>query len=161
MRETPFRREKMDRTDAALLRALQEDGRATAGELGERVGLSVSAVHRRVRALEEDGTIQRYAAVLDPKPLGYTHDFYVEIALQSQTETTMEAFEAAVRNSPDIVECHLLTGAFDYLLRIATRGPEDYERVHRHALSALPGVMRMQSSLVLRTVRPWEGYVVA
>jgi len=150
----------MDRTDSALLRALQEDGRATAAELGERVGLSISAVHRRVRALEDAGTIRRYAAVLDPKALGYTHDFYVEIALQSQSESTFEAFEAAVRRSPDIVECHLLTGAFDYLLRIATRGPEDYERVHRHALSALPGVMRMQSSLVLRTVRPWEGYVV-
>ena len=161
MRETAEKREKMDRTDAALLRALQKDGRATAAELGEAVGLSVSAVHRRVRALEEGGAIRRYTAVLDPRHLGYTHDFFVEIALQSQSETMMEAFEEAVRRSPDITECHLLTGAFDYLLRIATRGPEDYERVHRHALSALPGVMRMQSSLVLRTVRPWEGYVVA
>ncbi len=152
--------EKIDKTDAALLRALQKDGRATAAELGEQVGLSLSAVHRRVRALEEAGTIRRYAAVLNPRALGYTHDFFVEIALQSQSEATLEAFEAAVRRSPDIVECHLLTGAFDYLLRIATKGPEDYERVHRHALSALPGVMRMQSSLVLRTVRPWEGYVV-
>jgi DNA-binding Lrp family transcriptional regulator len=150
----------MDATDAKLLTALQQDGRASAAELSEIVNLSLSAVHRRIKLLEESGTIRRYRADLDPRSLGYSHDFYVEIALQSQSADTMEAFETAVRESPDIVECHLLTGSFDYLLRISTRGPEDYERVHRHALSALPGVMRMQSSLVLKTVRAWEGYRV-
>lgn len=151
----------MDSIDAKLLNILQESGRATAAELAEEVNLSVSAIHRRIKMLEDSGMIERYAAILNPKALGYTHDFFVEIALQSQSEATLEAFEEAVRNSPDITECHLLTGAFDYLLRIATKGPEDYERVHRHALSALPGVMRMQSSLVLRTVRRWEGYAVS
>ncbi len=151
----------MDSIDARLLNILQESGRATAAELAEEVNLSVSAVHRRIKILEDSGKIERYAAILNPKALGYTHDFFVEIALQSQSEETLEAFEEAVRNSSDITECHLLTGAFDYLLRIATKGPEDYERVHRHALSALPGVMRMQSSLVLRTVRRWEGFRVA
>lgn len=150
----------MDATDAKILTVLQQDGRASAADLSEVVNLSLSAVHRRIKLLEEAGIIQRYGAILDPKALGYTHDFFVEIALQSQSAETMEAFEEAVRTSPDIVECHLLTGAFDYLIRISTRGPEDYERVHRHALSALPGVMRMQSSLVLKTVRPWEGYQV-
>jgi len=150
----------MDATDTRILTELQRNGRASAAEIGERVNLSLSAVHRRIKMLEESGAIRRYAAVLDPKALGYSHDFFVEVALQSQSADTMEAFEKAVRASPDIVECHLMTGAFDYLLRIATRGPEDYERVHRHALSALPGVMRMQSSLVLKTVRPWEGYPV-
>lgn len=150
----------MDAIDARILNALQRDGQASAAELSEKVNLSPSAVHRRIKLLEEAGTIRRYMAVLDPRALGFTHDFFVEIALQSQSEETLEAFEKAVRASPDIVECHLLTGAFDYLLRIATRGPEDYERVHRHALSALPGVMRMQSSLVLKTVRPWTGYQV-
>lgn len=151
----------MDSIDARLLNILQESGRATAAELAEEVNLSVSAVHRRIKILEDSGKIERYAAILNPKALGYTHDFFVEIALQSQSEETLEAFEEAVRNSSDITECHLLTGAFDYLLRIATKGPEDYERVHRHALSALPGVMRMQSSLVLRTVRRWEGYAIS
>ena len=151
----------MDATDTQILTELQRNGRASAAEIGERVNLSLSAVHRRIKMLEESGAIRRYAAVLDPRALGYSHDFFVEVALQSQSADTMEAFEKAVRASPDIVECHLMTGAFDYLLRIATRGPEDYERVHRHALSSLPGVMRMQSSLVLKTVRPWEGYPVA
>ncbi len=151
----------MDRVDAEILTILQRDGRASAAELSEVVNLSLSAVHRRIKLLEESGIIQHYTAVLDPKELGYSHDFFVEIALQSQSADTMEAFEKAVRDSPDILECHLLTGAFDYLIRIATRGPEDYERVHRHALSALPGVMRMQSSLVLKSVRSWEGYRVA
>ena len=150
----------MDRLDARILSILQNDGRASAAEVSERVGLSVSATHRRIKLMEEAGVIERYAAILNPVSLGYTTDFLVEIALQSQSEETLEAFEAAVRCSPDIVECHLLTGAFDYLLRIVTKGPEDYERVHRHALSSLPGVMRMQTSLVLRTVRPWEGYRV-
>jgi len=150
----------MDAVDAKILTALQSDGRASAAELSEIVNLSLSAVHRRIKLLEESGAIKGYTAVLDAKSLGYSHDFFVEIALQSQSAGTMDAFEEAVRKSPHIVECHLLTGAFDYLIRIATRGPEDYERVHRHALSALPGVMRMQSSLVLKTVRPWEGYSV-
>jgi DNA-binding Lrp family transcriptional regulator len=140
------------------LHDLQADGRATVAEIGEKIGLSASATHRRIKHLEETGVIERYSAVLNRKAIGYTTDFYVEIALQSQSEKVLEAFEMAVRRSPDIVECHLMTGAFDYLLRIATQGPEDYERVHRHALSGLPGVLRMQSSLVLRTVRPWEGY---
>ena len=150
----------IDDLDARILAILQSNGRASAAEIGERVGLSVSATHRRIKLLEEAGAIEGYAAILDRRALGYTTDFFVEIALQSQSEQTFEAFEAAVRRSPDIVECHLLTGGFDYLLRIATSGPDDYERVHRHVLSSLPGVMRMQSSLVLRTVRRWEGYRV-
>ena len=148
----------MDNLDTKILHDLQADGRATVAEIGEKIGLSASATHRRIKHLEETGVIERYSAVLNRKAIGYTTDFYVEIALQSQSEKVLEAFEMAVRRSPDIVECHLMTGAFDYLLRIATQGPEDYERVHRHALSGLPGVLRMQSSLVLRTVRPWEGY---
>lgn len=151
----------MDSVDARILTILQRDGRASAAEISEVVNLSPSAVHRRIKLLEDNGTIERYAAVLDRRSLGFTHDFFVEIALQSQSEATLKAFEDAVRRSPDITECHLLTGSFDYLLRIATKGPDDYERVHRHALSALPGVMRMQSSLVLRTVQPWQGYRVS
>lgn len=148
----------MDKLDAKILLDLQADGRATVAEIGEKIGLSASATHRRIKHLEETGVIERYSAVLNREAIGYKTDFYVEIALQSQSEKVLEAFETAVRRSPDIVECHLMTGAFDYLLRVATKGPEDYERVHRHALSGLPGVLRMQSSLVLRTVRPWEGY---
>jgi len=151
----------MDKLDIRILIYLQADGRATIGDIGERIGLSASATHRRIKHLEETGVIERYSAVLNRNALGYQTDFYVEIALQSQSEKVLEAFESAVRRSPDIVECHLMTGAFDYLLRIATRGPADYERVHRHALSGLPGVLRMQSSLVLRTVRQWEGYRLA
>lgn len=151
----------MDTLDARILAILQTNGRASASEIGDTVGLSVSATHRRIKHLEETGVIERYTAVLNGNALGYTTDFYVEIALQSQSEEVLAAFEAAVCRSPDIVECHLMTGAFDYLLRVATQGPGDYERVHRHSLSALPGVMRMQSSLVLRTIRPWEGYQMA
>ena len=148
----------MDRLDAKILGCLQADGRASAAEIGDEIGLSVSATHRRIKQMEETGVIERYSAVLNRQAIGFTTDFYVEIALHSQTDEAMQAFETAVRRSPYIVECHLMTGDSDYLLRVATRGPEDYERVHRQALSTLPGVMRMQSSLVLRTVRPWEGY---
>lgn len=148
----------MDRQDQRILARLQADGRASAAEIGDEIGLSVSATHRRIKQLEDNGVIERYAAVLNRRAIGYTTDFYVEISLQSQSEKVLASFEAAVKDSPDIIECHLVTGASDYLLRVATRGPEDYERVHRQSLAALPGVMRMQSSLVLRTVRPWKGY---
>ena len=143
----------MDRTDTRILAILTRNGRASAAEIGEAVGLSVSATHRRIKLLEEAGVIEGYGARVNHAALGYTTDFYVEIALQSQSEQTFAAFEEAVARAPDIVECHLVTGAFDYLLRVRTRGPEDYERIHRKTLGALPGVQRMQSSLVLRTVR--------
>ena len=109
----------MDRFDIALLEALQADSRRSMADLGERIGLSASACHRRIKALEEAGLIAGYAARLDPKALGLDLQAFVEISLTSQSRETMDRFETAVADFPEILECHLMAGQADYLLRVA------------------------------------------
>ncbi len=150
----------MDRIDGKILHALQRDCRHSIAELAEEVGLSPSACHRRVKLLEERGVIAGYAARLNRGELGYTMEFFVEISLASQAEEALRAFEDAVLKVPEILECHLMSGNADYLVRIAATGPDAYERIHRERLGRLPGVARIQSSLVLRSIQPWAGYPV-
>ncbi|MFN8721456.1 MAG: Lrp/AsnC family transcriptional regulator [Rhodospirillales bacterium] len=150
----------IDRIDARILRLVQSGERRTVSELASAVGLSPSACHRRLRALEADGTIAGWAARLDPAALGYRIEAFVEIGLAAQSNEALSAFEAAVAATPEILECHLMSGHADYLIRVAAADPADYERIHRERLSRLPGVSRMVSSFCLRTIRPWRGYVV-
>ena len=126
----------LDSIDLAILAVLQEDGRLPNSELAERVHLSPSACHRRVARLEAEGVIRGYAALLEPKAAGL-----------------LDAFEAAVARIPDVMECHLMAGSADYLLKIMARDPEDFARIHREALAQLPGVAQMQSSFSLKVVR--------
>ena len=142
----------MDRFDIALLEALQADSRRSMADLGERIGLSASACHRRIKALEEAGLIAGYAARLDPKALGLDLQAFVEISLTSQSRETMDRFETAVADFPEILECHLMAGAADYLLKVVAENTEDFARIHRQHLARLPGVGQMQSSFALRTV---------
>lgn len=142
----------MDRLDAALLNHLQRNGRLTAAELGERVGLSPSACHRRVRALEEAGVIDRYVALLSDEALGRRTTVFVAVTLDNQRRDTLEAFETAVERCPDVQDCFLMSGDSDYLVRV-TIGPGDsYERIHKDVLSALPGVRRLVSNFTIRKV---------
>ncbi|MCC2111392.1 MAG: Lrp/AsnC family transcriptional regulator [Hyphomicrobiales bacterium] len=150
----------MDNTDYKILRALQRDCRQTVAELGEKVGLSPSACHRRVRQLEEDGVVNGYVASLNAKSLGLNLQVFVEISLSSQSKETLEAFEAAVARMPEILECHLISGQADYILRVATRDIDEYGRLHRDRLAQLPGVARMHSNFSLRTVLDWHGYAI-
>ncbi len=152
--------EKLDSTDKRILIALQKDCRLSIAELADIAGLSASACHRRVRLLEERRIIDGYTARLDGRRLGYAMEFFVEISLDRQSEDALETFEAAVRRVPEILECHLMTGQFDYLLRIGVVDHADYERIHRDRLSRLPGTVRIQSSLALRAVKPWRGYPI-
>lgn len=152
--------EKLDSTDRRILIALQKDCRLSIAELADIAGLSASACHRRVRLLEERRIIDGYTARLDGRRLGYAMEFFVEISLDRQSEDALETFEAAVRRVPEILECHLMTGQFDYLLRIGVVDHADYERIHRDRLSRLPGTVRIQSSLALRAVKPWRGYPI-
>jgi Lrp/AsnC family transcriptional regulator, leucine-responsive regulatory protein len=110
--------------------------------------------------LEERGVITGYAATLERKQLGLANEFFVEVSLTAQTEETFEKFEKAIQRVPEILECHLMSGQFDYLLRVVAIDAEDYERIHRSRLSRLPGIQRIQSSLALRTVKQWSGYPV-
>lgn len=143
---------KLDRIDRKILARLQEDGRIANAELAEAVGLSASACLRRVKALEQAGVIDRYVALLDPKKIARRMDIFVEISLTSQASEVLGAFEKAVSRSSEIMECYLMAGDADYLLRIAAADPTDFERIHKEHLSRLPGVTRMRSSFAIRTV---------
>lgn len=150
----------LDKTDRRLLRELQTNSSLSVAELADLVNLSASSCHRRIKLLEERGMISGYGARLGREKLGLSIEFFVEISLVAQTEENLEAFENAVRRLPDILECHLMGGQYDYLLRIAVSSAADYERIHRRSITRLPGVARIQSSLALRTVKPWTGLPV-
>lgn len=141
-----------DRLDQRILHELQQDGRVANAELAARVGLSESACLRRVRRLETEGYIERYAAHLNLRKLGWNMSLLVRITLKSQAERDLRTFEAAVRSVPEICECFLTTGEADYVLRVLARSAEDIERLHGKVLTKLPGVARVESSFVLREI---------
>ncbi len=124
----------------------------TNAELSERVNLSPSACHRRVQRLEAEGIIRDYVALLDPRKLGRPSTIFVEITLSGQADEVLDAFEREVAKVPDILECHLMAGTADYLLKVVAEDTEDFARIHRRYLARLPGVAQMHSSFALRTV---------
>ncbi len=142
----------LDATDRRILRALQLKGRMSNAELSEKANLSPSACHRRVQRLEADGYIRDYVALLDPRKLGVPTTVFVEITLQGQADEVLDAFEKAVARIPDVLECHLMAGTADYILKVVAENTEDFARIHRQYLARLPGVAQMQSSFALRTV---------
>lgn len=144
---------EMDATDARILNVLQKSGRISNADLSEAVNLSASACHRRVQRLEEAGIIRDYVALLDPKKLGRSTIVFVEITLSGQADEVLDAFEREVARVPDVLECHLMAGTADYLLKVVAQDTEDFARIHRRYLARLPGVAQMHSSFALRTVR--------
>lgn len=148
----------MDRLDRRILTALQADSHASIAEIAERIGLSSSACHRRIKAMEENATITGYGARIDPAKVGIGLNVMIDITLVSQSSEAMERFERAVADFPDILECNLLSGTADYRLRSAARDMADYDRLHRETLARLPGVSTMHTSFVIRTVKAWRGY---
>lgn len=143
----------MDKIDIAILRELQRDGRLSNVELAQRVHLSESATLRRVRSLEDDGQISRYVALLNAQKTGFPTNVFVSITLHRQDQNDLLAFEQAVKRVPEVMECYLMTGESDYLVRLACRDAADFERLHSQHLTRLPGVARVQSSFALRVVR--------
>lgn len=145
----------LDAVDRELLRLLRLDGRASYAALGAAVGLSASAVLRRVHTLERAGIIRGYAAITAEEETERPLTVIVEITLEHQTDEYLARFEAAVRKSPSIKECYLMSGELDYVLRVEARDAADYERLHREELSRLPGVSRIRSNVAIRAiVRP-------
>ncbi|MEM6680915.1 MAG: Lrp/AsnC family transcriptional regulator [Pseudomonadota bacterium] len=149
----------MDTTDHKILSVLQRDSRQPIHETARQVGLSQSACHRRISLLEKSGVIEGYGARVNPDTLGLSMSFYLEVSLSSQSEAVLLAFETAVQNCSEILECHLMTGSADYLIRLAARDTKDYESLYRTRIAALPHVARIQSSMVMKTVKPWRGYM--
>ena len=150
----------MDSFDHSILDALQRDSSLSLATLAEVVNLSPSACHRRVRALEELGVISGYHATLDPRRLGYAAEVFVEITLNSQSREALDEFEKAASEFDQILECHLMSGTADYILRVAAADLEDYDRIHRECLARLPRVASMRSSFSLRTIKRMQGYPV-
>ena len=142
----------LDTTDRRILAALQKRGRMTNAELADAVHLSPSACHRRVQRLETDGYINGYVALLNARKLGVPTTVFVEITLLGQADEVLDAFEKAVARIPDVLECHLMAGTADYILKVVAEDTEDFARIHRQHLARLPGVAQMQSSFALRTV---------
>lgn len=148
----------IDEIDRKILALLQKNCRLSIAEIGDHVGLSASACHRRIGILEKDGVIERYAARLNGEALGFNMTFYVEVTLEGQSEAILSAFEKAALARPEVLECHLMTGSADYLIKVAAPDTKDYERLYRRTIAALPHVNRIQSSLVMKTVKRWTGY---
>jgi Lrp/AsnC family leucine-responsive transcriptional regulator len=142
----------IDTTDRKILAALQRNGRMSNAELSEQANLSPSACHRRVQRLESEGFIRNYVALLDARKMNVPTTVFVEITLQGQAEEVLDVFEKAVARIPDVLECHLMAGTADYILKVVAENTEDFARIHRQYLSRLPGVAQMQSSFALRTV---------
>ncbi len=146
------RKPPLDRIDRRILDILQREGRITNAELAEKVHLSPSACHRRVQRLERSGVIRGYVALLDRRRLDCPATVFVEITLSGQADELLDAFEREVAKVPNVLECHLMAGTADYLLKVVARDTDDFARIHRRYLACLPGVAQMHSSFALRTV---------
>ena len=142
----------MDAIDRKILAVLQNEGRITVTELASRVGLSVSPCHRRLRELEADGTVRGYRAIVSAEALGLSFQALVFVTMRQEDRDTLLGFEEAVRGVPAVVQAQRLFGDPDYLLRIVTADLAAYQRLEDDVLSALPGVQRLNSTLVMKHV---------
>jgi|TARA_B100001741_G_C16278055_1_gene470890 Lrp/AsnC family leucine-responsive transcriptional regulator len=142
----------VDQIDIRILRVLQRDGRISNTELAEEVGLSNSACHRRLKRLIDQSIISSFVALVDARAVDLKSTVFVEIKLVKQVDEVLEEFERAVCLIPEVLECYLMAGSADYLLKVSVKDTEDYERIHRKNLSRLPNVLNMVSSFALRNV---------
>jgi DNA-binding Lrp family transcriptional regulator len=146
----------MDAIDRKILRQLSRDSALTNEALGARVGLSGSAAHRRVKALEQSGAILGYRARLSRAAEDNPSTVFVQVTLTDQKRTTMEAFEAALERASVIREAHLMSGESDYLLKVLVPETDSYERIHRQVLASLPGVHRLVTQFTIRSIQTDE-----
>ncbi len=146
----------LDKIDRAILKVLQADCRVSMAELGQRVSLSASACHRRIKIMEEAGIIRGYGARLDADAMGQAMAFVLEVSLNSQSDEAMRAFETKLALIPEVLEANLMTGPSDYVLRVAAKDTVAFEQVHARVREA-PHVQRIETKMVLRHVKPWSG----
>lgn len=144
---------RLDEIDRRILAALQQDGRLTIADLATRIGLSASPCHRRVRILEDEGVIERYVAVIDQRAVGLPVSVFVSIKLESQREDALQKFARAIAPWPEILECYLMTGPRDYLLRVVVADLAAYETFLKTKLTRLSGIGSIESSFALEQVK--------
>lgn len=143
----------LDAIDLRILAELQRDGRLSHQELSERVGLSPTPCARRVRQLQDEGYVTGYTALVDEAKVGFGFSVFVSVKLDRQVDDQLVSFEKAVARYPEVVDCWLMTGSRDYLLRIAVSGLEEYERFLTGRLTKVPGVASLESSIPIRRVK--------
>ena len=139
----------LDDIDRTVLHELQEDGRITNAELATRVGLSRAATHARVRRLEDRGAISRYTAIVDPAAVGFDLLCLIGVAMQLHSQENIARARAAIAQMPEVLECWHVTGDFDYVLKVAVRNRADLQRFILERLTPVPGIARVNTSLVL------------
>ena len=144
---------QLDRTDRRILAAIQDDSRISNADLARKVDLSPSPCWRRLRALEQAGVIRQHVSLLDAEAVGLPVSVFVSVSLEKQVEENLERFEAAVAERPEVMECYLMTGEADYLLRVVVPDLRSFERFVLQQLSRIPGVANIKSSFALKQVR--------
>ncbi len=143
----------LDRGDRAILRALRSDSRKTLQDISAEVGLASTTCWTRIKRLESRGVIRRYTVELDAARLGFHDSVIVQLTLESHNEETLKAFGDALARIPEVQEAYLVSGDYDYYIRIAVRGTRDYERLLRETLYKIPGIRHSKSSFVLRVLK--------
>lgn len=143
----------MDKFDLAILAILQQDSRTSLQDIGARVGLSTTACWNRIRNLETDGVIEGYTVRINPEKVGFGESVIVQVTLESHSEDTLARFGKTLEDIPEVLEACLVSGDYDYYIRIAVRDTRDYERLLREKLYRIPGIRHSKSSFVLRTLK--------
>jgi Lrp/AsnC family leucine-responsive transcriptional regulator len=143
----------VDKFDRAILKVLQEDARASLQDISKRVGLSPTPCWSRIKRMEGEGVIQGYTVRVDPPAVGLTETVIVQVTLESHTDETLYDFGKALEQIPEVLEAYLVSGDYDYYIRIAVKDTRDYERLLRERLYRIPGIRHSKSSFVLRTLK--------
>ncbi len=148
----------MDRIDVQILSILQRNSQISMAQMSEQVGLSLSACHRRVKNLETDGKISHYAAHVNREAVGLNIQVFIEVKLKSNRREDFDAFEEAIARIDDILECHLITGEYDYLIRVAAPNASGYESVLKDRLALIPAILHTKTLFSVRTAKAFKGY---
>jgi len=144
---------ELDRLDRAILAVLQQDARVSLHDIGARVGLSTTPCWSRIKKMESAGVIQGYTVRIDPAAIGFAETVIVQVTLESHSDETLEAFGKALADIPEVLEAFLISGDYDYYIRIAVRDTRDYERLLRERLYRIPGIRHSRSCFVLRRLK--------
>ena len=143
----------LDKYDFGILGVLQQDARASLQDISARVGLSTTPCWARIKKMESEGVILGYTVRIDPAAIGYTETVIVQVTLESHNDETLQAFGKALEDIPEVLEAYLISGDYDYHIRIAVRDTRDYERLLRERLYRIPGIRHSKSSFVLRCLK--------
>ncbi|MGT0195690.1 Lrp/AsnC family transcriptional regulator [Burkholderia pyrrocinia] len=144
---------KLDAIDRRILRALQQNSNQTNAELAQQAGLSATPCLRRVHLLEEQGVIDAYVALLNPVAVDLRFTAFVRVTLERQDKTTVERFAREMEQAPEVLECHLMAGSYDYLLRVIARDLDDYQRFQMETLTQIEGVRNVETEIPLKRIK--------